>query len=256
MLARWFHPELPSQEASARIFLFPYAGGSAPMYRDWLGLFPADVAAQAVQLPGRLDRRDEPLIEDLDEIVEATCEALAAELDDRPYAVFGHSMGALVAYRVAVAMQRDFGQGPMLLASAAWAPEGFAMPTREQVEMPQDELLQWVIGLGSLPPVMYEDPEMLAVTLPPTRADLRACIDYVDDGAQLDCPVLAYAGSADPLLTPEAAGSWAKRTPDHLGTVVFSGGHFFIYDNVLPIVTDLTAHIRRHTRRHSSAGST
>jgi surfactin synthase thioesterase subunit len=245
MVARWFHPDMPSPEATARIFLFPYAGGSAPMYRDWLPLFPPDVAAQAVQLPGRLDRRAEPLLESLDEIVAATSEALAAELDDRPYAMFGHSMGVLVAYRVAAAMTREFGRGPMLLASAAWAPEGFAMPTREQVELPQDELLSWVIGLGPLPPVLYEDPEMLAVTLPPTRADLRACIGYTDDAAKLDCPVVTYAAAEDPLMAPAAADSWVGRTPEYLGTSVFAGGHFFIYDNVLPIVTDLTRHIRK-----------
>jgi surfactin synthase thioesterase subunit len=250
MVARWFHPDVPSPDANARLFLFPYAGGSAPMYRDWLPLFPPDVAAQAVQLPGRLDRRNEPLLESLDTIVEATCEALAAELDDdRPYAMFGHSMGVIVAYRVAVEMTREYGRGPMLLASGAWTPEGFAMPTREQIEMPQDELLRWIIGLGSLPPVLYEDPEMLAVTLPPTRADLRACIDYTDDGAKLECPVITYAGADDPLMTPRSAGAWAARTPDYLGTSVFAGGHFFIYDNVVPIVTDLTRHIRKLTQK-------
>jgi len=243
--SRWFQPATVRSEATARLFLFPYAGGNAAMYREWLPLFPADIAVQGIQPPGRLDRRAEPLFTEVEPIVEAAAEAIANELDGRPYALFGHSLGALMAYRVAVALADDYGDPPILVAAAGWTPEGFNMPTEEQVNLPQDELVSWIVSLGSLPPVIYEDPDMLAVTIPPTRADLTACARYTDDGARLPCPVVTYTGRDDPLVAPDAVESWARRAPEFLGNSSYPGGHFFIYDAVLPIVADLTRHVRR-----------
>lgn len=90
---RWFQPEETDPEASVRLFLFPFAGGNAAMYQKWCDLLPAAVAAQAVQLPGRMDRRFETAFTEMSPLVDAMCEAFVAELDHRPYAVFGHSMG-------------------------------------------------------------------------------------------------------------------------------------------------------------------
>jgi surfactin synthase thioesterase subunit len=244
-LGRWFQPAEADPEASVRLFLFPYAGGNAPrMQREWQDLFPADVAVQSLQLPGRLDRRSEPPFLRMGPLIEAMCEAIAAEVDDRPYAFFGHSMGALLAYRVAVAMALEASGGPVLVASAGWSPEGFAMPTREQIDLPQDELVRWIVGLGSVPAELYQDPELLALTLPATRADLTACLEYVDDGAQVACPVVTYTGRSDPLVASDAMQAWAARCPVYLGNREFPGGHFFIHDAALAIAADLTGHLR------------
>lgn len=241
---RWFQPEESDPEASVRLFLFPFAGGNAAMYREWLDLLPAAVAAQAVQLPGRVDRRLETAFTEMEPLVDAMCEAFCAELDDRPYAVFGHSMGALLAYRLALAMQRE-GRAPILLSSAGWAPEGFTVPTEEQVGLPQDELVQWVVSLGSVPAELYQDPEVLALAMPPTRADLRICVDYRNDGARMSCPVVTYTGKSDPLVASEAMASWEPRCSGYLGNCEFPGGHFFIYHEALAITTDLARHLHR-----------
>lgn len=251
---RWFQPEGVPADAAVRLFLLPYAGGNAGVFRDWLPLFPADIAAQAVQPPGRLDRRDEPLLTDLGPMTEALGEAIAAELDGRPFALFGHSMGGLLAYRVAVLLAAEYGATPMLVASAGWTPEGFSMPTLEQVQLPQPELVSWIVGLGSLPPVIYQDPELLELTIPPTRADLTACARYVDDGAPVPCPVISYTGRDDPLLTADAPESWNGRSPEYLGNSAFPGGHFFIYAAALPIAADLTRHLRRLAALTSAPG--
>jgi surfactin synthase thioesterase subunit len=241
----WFQPEEADPEAEVRLFLFPYAGGNAAMYREWPDLFPQNIAVQALQLPGRVDRSSESPFDEMDPLIEAMCEAFAAELDDRPYAVFGHSMGALLAYRLAIAMEREMGNGPILLGSAGWVPEGFAAPTKEQIDLPQDELVEWVIGLGSVPPALYQDPELLALTMPPTRADLTLTTDYVDDGARMSCPVVTYTAKEDPLMATETTESWAPRCSAYLGNCEFPGGHFFIYHEALAITADLTRHLRR-----------
>jgi surfactin synthase thioesterase subunit len=241
---QWFQPA-DAPDGAVRLFAIPHAGGAAAMYRGWEELLPADIALQAVQLPGRQDRRFERMHTDIEPLVEAFGEALAAELDDRPFALFGHSMGGLLAYRMAVELERRGERAPLLVAAAGWSPEGFTMPTREKVSLPQDLLLEWLVGLGSLPPETYQDPAVLTLTMPPTRADLTVCANYVDDGARIGCPVIAYTATADPLMQRGAAGSWASRTPAYLGECAFPGGHFFIHDQALPITLDLTRRLRR-----------
>ncbi|MGW3402309.1 thioesterase II family protein, partial [Streptomyces zhihengii] len=97
---QWFHPVEPSPDASVRLFLLPHAGSGAIIYRDWEKLLPADIAAQAVTLPGRHNRRTETMYEDWDPLVEALHEAVLDELDDRPFAFFGHCLGAQLAFRL------------------------------------------------------------------------------------------------------------------------------------------------------------
>lgn len=242
---RWFQPTDAEPSAAARLFLFPCAGGNTQMYQDWHAIFPPDIATQAVQFPGRLDRLAEPAHTRMEPLIEAMTEAFLAELDGRPYAFFGHSMGALLAYRLALALTEETGIGPVLVASAGWAPEGFATPTLEQLELSQEELIAWVVSLGSLPEALYRNPDVLALAIPPTRADLAACIDYVDDGARMACPVVTYTGRADPLVAASAMASWIPRGTGHLGNCEFEGGHFFIYHAAQAISADLTRHIRR-----------
>ena len=244
-LGRWFRPADADPDAVARVFLFPCAGGNAGMYQDWPAMFPPDIAIQSVQFPGRLDRLAEPAYTAMDPLIEAMTEAFEPELDGRPYAFFGHSMGALLAYRMALALERETGTGPVLIASAGWAPEGFATPTLEVLQRSQDELIEWVVSLGSLPEALYRNPDLLALLIPPTRADLAACIDYTDDGARMSCPVVTYSGKDDPLVSPGAMASWASRGTGLLGNCEFEGGHFFIYHAAQAIATDLTRRIRR-----------
>ncbi|MFL6139502.1 MAG: thioesterase II family protein [Frankiaceae bacterium] len=242
---RWFVPVDSNPDAEARLFLFPYAGGNAGMYREWMDLFPASISVQGVQLPGRLNRREEGRFTEMEPLMEVMVEAFVAELDDRPYAFFGHSMGGLVAYRLAVALERELGTPPALIGAAGWSPEGFYMPTEEQIALPQDELVSWIVSLGSLPPAIYEDPEMLRITIPPTRDDLLICARYVEDGAKVDTAVVTYTGKDDPLMTRESAATWADHCTTYLGNCEFPGGHFFIYDATLAIATDFTRHLLR-----------
>lgn len=244
----WFQPADVDPDARARVFLFPCAGGNAQMYREWPGLFPPGLAVQAVQLPGRLDRRAERPHTEMASLINAMTEAFAAELDGRPYAFFGHSMGALIAYRVAMALEKESVGGPVLIGAAGWAPEGFVVPTREKLGLADSAMVDWIASLGSLPEAIYRDPEMLALTIPPTRADLTLYINYADDGddgAPISCPVATYTGKSDPLMASGAMTSWGGRSAAHLGNCEFPGGHFFIYQEAQAIAADLARHIER-----------
>jgi surfactin synthase thioesterase subunit len=243
---QWFQPATASIAAPVRLFLFPCAGAGASMYHEWLTQLPADVAVQCVQLPGREDRGLEAVIPSLEPLVDLLLEALSDESDGRPYAFFGHSMGALVAYRLAVALAREGSQRPALLAVAGWAPEGFQMPTAGQTAWTDAEVVEWMLALGALPPRLVDDPEMLGLALPAIRADLALCAGYVDDGAGVGSPVVAYSGAADRLIAPAAMACWSGRSPTYLGNRTFPGGHFFLRQHALAITTDLTPVLRRY----------
>ncbi|TMM38937.1 MAG: thioesterase [Actinobacteria bacterium] len=246
MTGDWLRPAEVDPAARLRLFLLPYSGAGASAYHGWAALFPADVAVQAVQLPGRQDRLAEAPYTDLAALVEALCEVLDAECDGRPYGLFGHSMGGLLAYRVAVALERDGGPAPALVAPSGWAPEGFRT-VADLVDAPDAVLVNRLAELGMgvdgspdpRPDVGYHDPAVLAVALPTIRADLAVCAGYRDDRARLRGPLVTYSGAGDPLLAPGAVASWPTRSAAYLGDRRFPGGHFFLHEHALPIATDL-----------------
>ncbi len=243
---RWFQPAEVDSDAALRLFLFPHAGSGASIYKDWPALLPADVAYQCVQLPGRQDRRDEETFTEMKQLVDALHDALVTELDDRPYAFFGHCMGAQLAYRLAVEIERAGGRGPVLIGASGWAPEGFLTVTLDQAYMPEQELLDWIRTLGSVPKEIMDNPEALAMVIPAMRADLAVVASYVDDEAGIRCPVATYSGRSDQLMQPGAMASWVPRTPHYLGNSEFPGDHFYINSNALAITGDLLRHARRY----------
>jgi surfactin synthase thioesterase subunit len=243
---RWFLPEA-DPVAPIRLFLFPHAGSGGLIYRSWPTLLPGDIGYQVVQLPGREMRRNEPSFREIEPLIEALYQALADELDERPYAFFGHCLGAQLAYRVTVALERDGFRGPVLLGASGWTPVGFSMTTMEQARMPEPELIEWMKNLGSFPADTYDDPELLAMIIPALRADIEVSATYVDDGAPVGCPIVAYSGRSDPLMPPQAMSAWIQRTPGFLGNSTFPGGHFYIdhHENRMAVITDFVRHLMR-----------
>ncbi|MBW8792490.1 MAG: thioesterase [Streptomyces sp.] len=246
----WLQPESAPADARLRLLLFHCAGGGASMYHAWPALFPSAVAVQSVQLPGRQDRLGEPAFVRLDELLETLTEIVAAEDDGRPFAFFGHSMGALLAYRLTVELERAGLPGPTVTAVAGWAPKGFRTPVEGAAGGPSDEVLvRELAKLRALPADLLDAaPQWLALALPAIRADIAVCAGYVDDEAVVTAPLVAYGGAADPLMEPDALGSWSTRTRGFLGARVLPGDHFFLAEaaEAAVIAADLAHLLLRH----------
>ncbi len=226
---QWFHPVEPSPDASVRLFMLPHAGSGAIIYRDWEKLLPADIASQAVTLPGRHNRREEGTYEDWDLLLDALHEAVLDDLDDRPFAFFGHCLGAQLAFRLTIRMEEEGGPSPVMIGMSGWSPVGWNSPTVEQSRMPDPELVEWIKHLGSFPAEIYDNPAMLALVVPALRADLRVAAQYVDDNAGVRCALASYGGRSDPLQEdPDAMKHWAERSKAYLGHSEYPGGHFYI----------------------------
>ncbi|MER6735975.1 thioesterase II family protein [Streptomyces puniciscabiei] len=243
---QWFQPAEADPDASIRLLLFPHAGSGAIIYRDWPELLPRDISAQALTLPGRQERRGEKAYTEWEPLVEGLYEAVLATNDNRPFAFYGHCLGAQLAYELAVRMEKDGVPGPLMVGMSGWAPKGFFCPTEEHIEMPTDELISWIKRLGSFPADIYDNPEMLAMVIPALRSDLSVAAQRTDHGALVPCPLVSYGGKNDGLQEEDDAfASWIPRSPQYLGHREYPGGHFFIDSHAEAITQDFCSHLYR-----------
>jgi len=247
--ARWFTPAQPPEQARIRLFLMPHAGSGAAAYRGWSRLLPAEIGMQALTLPGRQSRRAEPLPMDWAALLDDLHSGLLAALDDeRPYALFGHCIGAMLAYRLTVRLEAQGEPAPSLLGMSGWAPAGFFRAPPGSERLPISELSELFKDLGAFPAELWDDQDMLDLVLPPVIADYRIAAQYEDDAAVVDCPLVSYAGQSDPLLVePDAMMTWTGRSRRYLGHREFPGDHFYVNDHTAAVLSDFTRHLVRVT---------
>ncbi|WP_245790618.1 thioesterase II family protein [Streptomyces monashensis] len=207
----------------------PHAGGASSFYFPLSRALPPTVDVLAVQYPGRQDRRHEPSIDSLPELADRIFEVIR-HLDDRPLALFGHSMGAAVAYEIALRMQ-DAG----LPAPVRFFASGRRAPSRDRhegLDLASDaQLMAEVRKLGGPHAAMLADPEFMDMIMPAIRSDYRAVARYrCEPGRSLECPVTILTGDSDPRVSIDEATAWEEHTTGRTELQVFPGGHFFLAD--------------------------
>jgi medium-chain acyl-[acyl-carrier-protein] hydrolase len=217
----------------------PYAGGAASVYRDWGTRLRATVEVWAVQYPGREDRLAEAPYGDLSALVSDLATAIEPRLGT-PYAFFGHSMGALVAFEACRTLRERRCPAPeVLIVSGQSAPD--TERRRSSIHHLDDaEFLCGLREFGGLPDAMLTEPELIELLLPTLRADMRACETYeFAPGAPLDSPIRALTGVDDGHVAVEDVFRWQQHTTASFHCRQFPGGHFFIHSaqsEVLPAV--------------------
>ncbi|MFB6887954.1 thioesterase II family protein [Kitasatospora sp. NPDC056327] len=239
----WYRRFHPVDTASARVVMFTHAGGSAGYFRDWSAALSPYADVLAVQYPGRLDRLDEPAFDSLTALAERAYAALRPWAD-RPLVLFGHSMGAVVAFEVARRFERDGVTGPVrLCVSGCRAP---SEPRESSVHLlPDDALLAEVARLGGTDERVLADPELRDLILPSLRGDYTAVETYLAKPEEIvTVPVTAMTGDADPRVTVEQMGDWAAHTTDAFDLHVFPGGHFYLAQERRAVLDVLISHLR------------
>ncbi|MGW5343293.1 thioesterase II family protein [Streptomyces sp. NPDC004050] len=219
--------------ARTRIVCLPHAGGAATAFQGWARHLPPDTELLAVQYPGRQNRIAEPCIESMPELADAVCTALAA-LPPLPTAVFGHSMGSLVAYETVVRLARSATPGTLplhLFVSGAEAPH------RARKDLPaldDDSLIAYTRRQNAVDVPAAQDPyaipELLDLLLPSLRADFTLLTGYrpAVPPAAVPVPVTALGGDQDSGCPAEALPTWADLTTARFTSRVFPGGHFYL----------------------------
>lgn len=229
----WIRSYHPAPQARIRLLCLPHAGGSASFFFPVSRALSPRIEVLAVQYPGRQDRRHEPCIDD----IRTMADRLLPELDgylDKPLALFGHSMGATLAYELA---QRLAGQGivpEMLFASGRRAPSSFRDERAHLLD--DDRLIADMKRLSGTGSQVLADDEFMRAILPAIRSDYRAAESYrYQPAPPLDCPIIALTGTEDAQVTVEEAGSWQVHTTATFQLDTYDGGHFFI-NNHAPAV--------------------
>lgn len=229
--SQWIKALPPNPRSRARLFCFPYAGGGAPVFRDWARALPPDIEVCAVALPGRGGRMREPPLTRISEVVAHLTDAITPYMD-KPSAFFGHSMGALTAFELARALRREVGVGPnRLLVSGCRAPH-LPDPDPPQYDLPEPEFIEYLRGLHGTPKEVLEQRELMELMMPLLRADFEAVSTYAyEEGPPLGCPVSAYGGLQDPMVSREQIAEWGEHTTAGFALRMFDGNHFFIHQS-------------------------
>lgn len=227
MSGAWLARYRPIPAARSRLFCLPFAGGTDATYRAWPDSLPADVEVCGVCLPGRDARRREPPHARLSTLVPALADALAPELS-RPFSLFGHSMGACIAFGLARELRRRGARAPeLLVVSGRRAPQ---LPERDPWHaLPTAALVERLRRLGGTPEVVLREPELMAMFLPVIRADLAVVeAEPYQDEPPLGIPIVALGGESDERCRPEELAAWRAQTTSSFSSSMFPGGHFFV----------------------------
>ncbi|MFE5856023.1 thioesterase II family protein [Streptomyces sp. NPDC056500] len=212
-----------------RLFCFPYAGGGASAYASWQRRLGAAVDVQPVQLPGREGRMAEPRFTDLPALIADLDREIGPELE-QPHLMYGHSMGALIAFALTQYRRARGARLPLaLVLSSHRAPHLPAPPIAQGQVLDDGELVRGLAELGGLPQALLDRPEWLTALLPVVRGDLALCSDAGGvDRSPLPVPVHAFGGVEDRLVTVPEIREWSAYTTAESAVEVLPGGHFFI----------------------------
>lgn len=227
-------------DTAPQLICFPHAGGAASAYVPLSRALTADVDVVAVQYPARQDRRKEEPVTSLTVLARTVADALAGSLTPgRPYALFGHSMGAILAYETARLLAASAVPSPVrLFLSGRGAPS--PEPRRSDLLGGDAELLAEIRRLGGTGRRVLDEPELLEMALPALRADYRALGSYRwIPGPSLDVPFTVLVGESDPVVPTDDARGWLGHSTREGRMRVFPGGHFYLDEAVTEVADEV-----------------
>jgi surfactin synthase thioesterase subunit len=239
---RWLWRYGAQREGDVRVVCVPCAGHGASMYAGWVSQLPRGVELWALQPPGRENRLHENAIDDFATLVEASADALDHLLDDRPFVLVGHSMGALIAFELTRELRRRGRPLPRrLVVSGHPAPQtGLTRPPR--CHLPDPMFLPSIRGLNAARAQDDEYMDVMRMMLPTLRADFALCERYVyRDQPLLPCDLSVWGGDDDPEAGLPLLLGWREQTTAEFSLRMFSGDHFFLMTQKRAVLHALTS---------------
>jgi medium-chain acyl-[acyl-carrier-protein] hydrolase len=248
--SRWLSPahQRPARDGVLRLVCFPFAGGTAQIFHawdDWARRLPVPVELCPVQLPGRGQRINEPAHRSIATLVEDACTGLAPHLRGR-FALFGHSMGAVVGFELARLLRVRHGLVPEQLFVSAHRTPGLALNRPAIHGLPDAELITELVRMRGTPEDIAGNAELMALLLPMLRADFEAIERYAAaPAAPLDCPITAFGGQDDALIPRADLEGWRAQTTRRFALHMLPGDHFFVTTHRQPLLDALAAELCR-----------
>lgn len=242
----WLQCWQPNPNPQLRLFCFPYSGAGASIYRPWAQALPTEVEVWGIQLPGRERRLKEPLLVDLEKVINHLLTEVSLYLD-HPYAFYGHSLGALIAFALASRQQTLKLSLPIcLIVAGRQAPH---IPSRQpEIHLaPDSELIAELRQLEGTPEVVLQEPSLMQLFLPILRADLQMNETYIHKPTTpLNCPILALGGSHDPKVSQPSLQAWHSHTSQSFNMQMFDGNHFFLKAQQFALLEYIEKYVSHH----------
>jgi medium-chain acyl-[acyl-carrier-protein] hydrolase len=242
---RWVTYPRANPAADVRLFCLPHAGGGASAYHMWLSALPSFVELCPIQMPGRENRIRERLFTSLPPLVSSIAESLYTHMD-KPFAFFGHSMGAKLAFELARLLRREHGPQPLhLFVSGHGAPH--IQSTEPPIHtLPDAEFIREVQRYEGMPQEILESEELMRYILPILRADfsINETYTYADE-PPLSSPITAYGGLRDEGAPRADMEAWREQTTARFELQMFPGGHFFLQTERRFVLRELSYQLYR-----------
>jgi medium-chain acyl-[acyl-carrier-protein] hydrolase len=227
-----------------QLFCFPYAGGGASVFGGWAELLPPQVSVHAIQPPGREDRLMEAPVDDLavvlDEVVPEILEAAG-----KPFALFGHSLGAVVCWEIARTLRDEYGVEPQhLFLSGCRALPLLHDGRRDLRALSDQRLVTELRGMNGTPAQILQNAEFMSLLLPAVRADYTMLSRYrFVRGTSPACGATVFGGLDDPLVSEKQLERWSDDLPSGSRTVLLPGDHFFLHSSRDRLLSEIGARL-------------
>jgi medium-chain acyl-[acyl-carrier-protein] hydrolase len=250
VLDKWVPNRSESAAVQLRVIGFPHAAGNAHFYRSLRDRLPCDIDFCPVELPGHGRRIDEMPFTHLDALT-ATLQVVLEPLLTVPFAFFGHSTGACIAFEAARVLRAANGRSAGHLFVSARPAPGRATGDRSIHSLPDQDLVAMLIRYAGTPAVVMERAELMAAILPTLRADLALAESHRPDaGARLACPITVFGG-ADDTIDSASLQAWRDFTAAAFRVRMFPGGHFYLSESVETLIEEIVKELRRPEGLHA-----
>lgn len=234
----WLMFRKPRPQAAIRLLCFHHAGGAALAYRSWVDRMPAFVDVCPVQLPGRSTRMNEEPGRNVDVMVASLLRAIEPLLD-RPLALFGHSMGATLAFAAAQVLERKQAQVVHLFAAGRRAP--IPEYKTDLHRLTDAGLEAYLRQLGGTPDIVFQEPDLRANVFSLLRADFEMNDRFTAVGRLQNVPICAMGGNQDEHVPVAALDHWRGLTDVGFNRHLFQGGHFFVRDEETAVIQHVSS---------------
>lgn len=236
---KWCVTYKKNPQAILRIFCFPHSGGGASTYFPWVDKLSSSLELVSIQLPGRENRFYESLVNDLDVITAELCKEFE-QYKEKPFIVFGHSLGALLCYEFVKGLHKFYNIYPKhMFISAAKAPH-LPFRIKKLSHLSDDKVIKELSIYGEIDQTLRENPQILSMFLPIFRSDFSIGENYFYKKTPLPSfNITAFYGENDPTVKEEEINAWQKHTAGCFRSLSFEGGHFFIKDKQDEILKEI-----------------
>ena len=232
-----------SQNSRLKLFCFPYAGGGVAPFYAWIKHIYPEIELLRVQLPGRETRLREAAFVDFSRLVET----LSAELlpwMDSPFAFFGHSMGALIAFETIIKLREMNGPMPTHLFISSFRAPHIPDPDPISPDLPNDQFVERLLQYEGMPQAILDNNELMELILPILRADFRVIDSYrFKQREPIDCPITLFGSMGDPKISKYEMEAWSNHTTAKFSSHYFHGGHFYIHESYPEVIGLIKQHV-------------